>query len=202
MHRLVPIILLSITAAFADDKIPFKVGPASSYPGYQTLDKITIAAIPYLTEEQCRTAFGKVNPPKYGVVPVLVILQNDTGKTLRLDLQAEYVDIGNRRIEATPASDIPYVGVEVKRPRMPGTSPNPLPFPRGAKKGPLNTPEIETRAFAAKMLTDGSTASGFFYFQTTHIPGSKIVLSGLKDAASGKDYFYFDVPLDAKPDAK
>jgi hypothetical protein len=202
MPRLLIVILLSLTSAFADDKIPFKVGPASSYPGFQTLDKITIAAIPYLTDEQCRIAFGKVNPPKYGVVPVLVILQNDTGKTLRLDLQAEYVDIGNRRIDATPASDVPYIGVEVKRPRMPGTSPNPLPFPRGAKKGPLNTPEIETRAFAAKMLTDGSSAYGFFYFQTAHIPGSKIVLSGLKDAATGKDYFYFDVPLDAKADAR
>jgi len=195
-------VLLSIIAGFAEDKIPFKVGPASSYPGHQTLDKITIAAIPYVTEEQSRIAFGKVFPAKYGVVPVLVVLQNDTGKTLRLALEAEYVDPGNRRIDATPANDVLYLGVEVKRPRMPGTSPNPIPLPHRDKKGPLNTPEIETRAFAAKMLTDGSTAYGFFYFQTTHIPGSKLVLSGLKDAATGKDYFYFDVPFDAQPDVK
>jgi hypothetical protein len=202
MQRLLIVILLSVTAVFADDRPPFKVGPASSYPGHQSLDKITIAAIPYVTEEQSRSAFGKVNPSKYGVVPVLVILQNDTGKTLRLALEAEYVDPGNRRIESTPANDILYVGVEVKRPRMPGTSPNPIPLPRRDKKGPLNTPEIETRAFAAKMLTDGSSAYGFFYFQTEHIPGSKLVLSGLKDAATGKDYFYFDVPFDVKADAK
>lgn len=189
-------VLLSIAAVSADDKVPFRPGPASSYPNHQTLDKITIAAVPYISEDQVRSAFGKVNPPKYGVEPILVILQNDTGKTLRLDLEAEFVDPGNRRIEATPASDVLYIGTEVKRPRMPGASP--IPLPSRNKKGPLNTPEIETRAFAAKMLTDGSSASGFFYFQTPHIPGSKLVLSGLKDAASGKDYFYFEVPLDSK----
>jgi hypothetical protein len=189
-------VLLSIAAVSADDKVPFKPGPASSYPNHQTLDKITIAAVAYVSDDQVRSAFGKVNPPKYGVEPILVILQNDTGKTLRLDLEAEFVDPGNRRIESTPASDVLYIGTEVKRPRMPGASP--IPLPSRNKKGPLNTPEIETRAFAAKMLTDGSSASGFFYFQTPHIPGSKLVLSGLKDAASGKDYFYFEVPLDAK----
>jgi hypothetical protein len=189
-------VLLSIATVCADDKVPFRPGAASSYPNHQTLDKITIAAVPYITEEQSRAAFGKVNPTKYGVEPILVILQNDTGKTLRLDLEAEFVDPGNRRIEATPVSDVLYIGTEVKRPRMPGTSP--IPLPSRNKKGPLNTPEIETRAFAAKMLTDGSSASGFFYFQTPHIPGSKLVLSGLKDAASGKDYFFFEVPLDAK----
>jgi hypothetical protein len=189
-------VLLSIAAVSADDKVPFKPGPASSYPNHQTLDKITIAAVAYVSDDQVRSAFGKVNPPKYGVEPILVILQNDTGKTLRLDLEAEFVDPGNRRIESTPASDVLYIGTEVKRPRMPGASP--IPLPSRNKKGPLNTPEIETRAFAAKMLTDASSASGFFYFQTPHIPGSKLVLSGLKDAASGKDYFYFEVPLDSK----
>jgi hypothetical protein len=193
-------VLLSIAAVGADDKVPFKAGPASSYPNHQTLDKITIGAVPYVTpnvsEDQIRSAFGKVNLEKYSVMPVLVVLQNDTGKTLRLDLEAEYVDPGNRRIEATPSSEVIYIGTEVKRPRMPGTTP--IPLPSRNKKGPLNTPEIETRAFAAKMLPDGNSASGFFYFQTPYVPGSKLVLSGIKDAASGKDYFYFEVPLDAK----
>ena len=80
-------VLLTIAAVSADDKIPFKPGPASSYPNHQTLDKITIAAVPYISEDQVRSAFGKVNPAKYGVEPVLVVIQNDTGKTLRLDLR-------------------------------------------------------------------------------------------------------------------
>lgn len=198
MRRVALIVLLSIAAASADDKdkAHFTAGPASSYPNHQTMDKITIAAIPYVTEDQAKTAFGKVNPYQHGVLPVLVVMQNETGKALRLDLQAEFVDPGGKHVEATPASDVVYVDSTVKRPRMPGTSPYPNPFPRKAKGGPLNTWEIEGRAFAPKMLPPGESAFGFFYFQTQNIPGSKIYLTGIKDAASGKDYFYFEVPFE------
>ena len=191
-------VLLSIAVASADDKDKpaFKPGPASSYPNHQTMDKITIAAIPYVTEEQAKSAFGKAEPYKHGVLPVLVVMQNDTGKTLRLDLNAEFVDPGGRHVEATPASDVIYVDSNVKRPKLPGTSPYPNPFPRKPKGGPLNTWEIEGRAFAPKLLPSGESAYGFFYFQTQNIPGSKIYLTGVKDAQSGKDYFYFEVPFE------
>ena len=66
------------------------------------------------------------------------------------------------------------------------------------KSGPLNTWEIEARAFAPKMLPAGESAFGFFYFQTQNIPGSKLYLTGIKDAPSGKDYFYFEVPFEAE----
>ena len=36
--------------------------------------------------------------------------------------------------------------------------------------------------------------------QTEPIPGSKIYLTGVKDAASGEDYFYFEIPLDKQSD--
>jgi len=200
MRPVALMVLLSIAVASADDKdkARFDPGPASSYPNHQTLDKITIAAIPYVTEEQAKSAFGKVDPYKHGVLPVLVIMQNGTGKTLRLDLHAEFVDPGNRHVDATPASDVVYVDADVKRPRMPHTTPYPNPFPHKAKKGPLNTWEIEGRAFPAKMLPAGESAFGFFYFQTENIPGSKIYLTGIKDAASGQDYFYFEVPFEAQ----
>lgn len=197
MRRVALIVLLSIAALGGDDKEKrFAPEPAASYPNHQTVEKITIAAIPYTGEEQTKEAFGKANPYKYGVLPILVVLQNDTGKALKLDLQAEFIDPGERHVEATPADDVLYIGANVKRPKMPGTSPYPNPFPHGPKKGPLNTTEIETRAFAAKMLPAGESAYGFFYFQTQNMPGSRLYLTGLKDATTGKDYFYFEIPLE------
>lgn len=198
MRPVALIVLLSIAAAGGDDKDKrFAPGPAASYPAHQTIENITIAAVPYITEEQSKLAFGKANPYKYGVLPVLVVLENGTGKALRLDLEAEFVDPGNRHVDATPAEDVLYIGSNVKPPRVPGSAGRyPNPFPHGPKKGPLNTTEIETRAFAAKMLPAGESAYGFFYFQTQNMPGSKIYLTGLKDATTGKDYFYFEVPLE------
>src|SRR4051794_18156419 len=130
MRRVAPFVLgmfvlLSIAARAGDDKdkARFSPGEADSYPNHQTLDKITLAAIPYVTEDQARQAFGKVNPTQHGVTPVLLILKNETGKALRLDLHAEIIDPGNRHLEATPPGDVVYLDTNVKQPKMPGTTP-------------------------------------------------------------------------------
>src|SRR5580658_5662656 len=153
MRRVAVIVLLSIAAASADDKdkAHFSANPASSYPGHQTMDNITIAAVPYVTADQARSAFGKVNPNRHGVLPVLLVLENATGKAIRLDLHAELVDPGGKHIDATPPNDVLYVDSNPKQPKRPGSSPYPNPFPAKQKKGPLNTWEIEGRAFAPKM---------------------------------------------------
>src|ERR1035437_4033890 len=190
------IVLLSIAAQAGDDKDKdrFAPGAASSYKGSQTTEKIAIAAVPFTTEEQMHTAFGKVNPNRYGVLPVLVILENGTGKALRLALQADIVGSDGKHLDATPASDVTFIGGSGKAPPIPGA--NPLPFPRKAKKGPLNTWEIEGRAFTANLLPLGEKVFGFFYFQTDFKPGSTLYLTGISDASTGKEYLYFEVPLE------
>jgi hypothetical protein len=64
-----------------------------------------------------------------------------------------------------------------------------------SKKNPLDVWEIEGRAFAAKMLPAGQTASGFFYFATGIQRGSTLYLSGITEAGTGKELFYFEIPL-------
>jgi len=200
MRRVALIVLLSITAmgsvALAGDKekAPFKAGEADSYPGAQTLDKITIGAKPFATAELAATAFGKVDPYKYGILPVLVVIKNDTGKALRLDLQVEFIHPDNKHVEAMPPGDVVLFNGRSHDWKI--KTPSPIPLPRKNKGGPLNTWEIEGRAFSAKLIPAGETASGFFYFDVDNQPGSKLYLTGIKDAKSGKDYFYYEVPFE------
>ena len=71
-------VFLSHPATAADkDKSRFVAGAASSYAGHQTLDKITIAAVPFITDDQMKAAFGKADPVRYSVLPVLVVLENN-----------------------------------------------------------------------------------------------------------------------------
>jgi hypothetical protein len=191
-------VLLSITAAVGADKAPFTSAPASSFPGHQTLDHITIAAVPFTSDEQAASAFGKVRPYKYGILPVLVVIQNDTGKALRLNLTAEFEDARNRHIEAMPASDVILFDGAANKTWKSGTGTPPLPIPRKQKRGPLYAPEIEGLAFSARLVPPGESVRGFFYFQTPNEPGAKIYLTGIKDAATDKDYFYFEVPFEDK----
>jgi hypothetical protein len=188
---------LSIAAALAadKDKARFAPGKAASYSGQVTQDKITVAAVPYTTAEQAATVFGKVKPYQEGILPVLVIIDNGTGKALRLDLTAQLTDSENHHLEAvSPDYVVTYHAIK-KNPGTPRTSPLPLPRSTGVKKGPLNTPEISGRAFAVKLVPPGETVYGFFYFEAEYQPSSTLYLKGFSDAASGNEYLFFDVPV-------
>jgi hypothetical protein len=189
-------LLLSISAAFAADKeTPFKAAPAASYANHQSNAQITIGVDPYVTIDKVALAFGKLNPNQYGILPVLVVIQNDSDKAIRLDrLKVEYVGPNHERIEATPAKDVRYL----KPPQRPAAIDGPAGRVKvlKSKKNPLDEWEIEGRALAALMLPPGQSASGFFYFQTTLRHTATIYLNGLYEAASGKEIFYFELPLD------
>jgi hypothetical protein len=180
----------------ADKELRFAPGPASSYATRQSIDKITIAAVPYTSDEQVRSAFGKLDPNKYGILPLLLVIHNEGNQTLRLDnLKLEYITPGRTHIDPTPARDVPYVSGNIKQPRI-ENSPLPTGSPRvSRKKNPLAGGQIDVRAFSARMLPPGEQASGFFYFQTLNRVGSKLYLTGIQEAASGKELFYFEIPL-------
>ncbi len=202
MRRIALMVLLCIAvAAGADkDKDHFAPKPAASYPGRQTSEKITVAAVPYTREDEVKAAFGKVDPYKYGILPILVIIQNDTGKALRLNLKTELVDLQNNRADPMKPSDVTLVdGARKASYKVPQPPILPIPTTK-VHHGPLDTWQIEGRAFTAKLAPIGEQVYGFFYFEQDLRPGSHLYVDGLSDAETGKQYFYFEVPFeDRKP---
>jgi hypothetical protein len=186
---------MSIAAAFAADKdtATFRPAPAATFIHHQTNAQVTIGVDPYVSPDKVKTAFGKLDPYQYGILPVLVAIQNDSDKAIRLDgLRAEYVGPNRDRVEATPAKDVRYL----RGPNRPGVITGPGGTPKIlSKKNPLDAWEIEGRAFAAQMLAAGQSASGFFYFQTGLQRGATIYLNGLTEAGTNKELFYFEIPL-------
>jgi len=181
-----------------NEKSKFEVKPAASYPHHQTSEKVTIAAEPMETDEQTHEAFGKVNPYRYGVLPVLLVIRNDGPDAIKVDrIKLIYSLPDGTRIEATPAQDVRFIH---------GTrAPNGLPGPLGgigikkAPKNPLAEWEIEGRAFAAKMVPAGQSASGFVYFQVPQSSAAaSVYISGLEDPVSGKELYFFEIPMSGK----
>jgi len=189
------ILLTSIAVALAadKDKPKLEINPAGSYPHHMSSQGVTIAAVPYETEEQTKTAFGNVNPNASGVLPVLIVLENNSPNTIRLEgMKLEYTAQGGIRIENTPASEVRFL----RGAREPKMSPGPVGGVHVSRnKNPLNEWEIEGRAFSAKMIPPNDRASGFFYFQTGSRGGATVVVSGLRDAKSGQELFFFEIPL-------
>jgi hypothetical protein len=191
------LLAVSITAAFGADKekARFEVKPAAAYPHKQTSEKVTIAAEPFETDDQAREAFGKTNPFRYGVLPVLIVVQNDSPNAIRVDsMRLIYMLPDRTKVESTPASDVRFING--------ARQPKGLPGPTGgikitrAPKNPLAEPEIEARAFAAKMIPPGQSASGFVYFQVPQSSqAATVTVDGLLDATTGKELYYFEIPM-------
>ena len=55
--------------------------------------------------------------------------------------------------------------------------------------------EIEGRAMTPQMLPPGQPANGFYYFQADLQHGAILYLIGLYEAATNKEIFYFEFPL-------
>ena len=187
-------LFMSITAALAADKAQAFHAPAvADMARRQTVSRVTIGAETYVAGDKVRAAFGKLVPYDYGVLPVLLVIQNDSDETIRLDrMNAEYVGPRGSRVTATPPGDVRFARAP-RRPNLGTGSPLPIPI---KKKNPLGAWEIEGRALAAQMVPPGHTASGFVYFQTQLQDGATIYLSGLTEARTGKELFYFEIPVE------
>ncbi len=193
------LLLVSISAALPADngKAKFEVQPVSAYPHRQTSENVTIAAEPYETDEQAHEAFGKLNPYRQGILPVLIVIQNNGPDAIRVDrIKMTYVLPDRTRIESTAAQDLKYIHGA----KQPATVTGPVgPRIGRSKKNPLAEWEIEGRAFSAKMIPPGQSANGFVYFEVPQSSqAASVYISGLQNAVSGKELYYFEIPMSGK----
>ena len=178
--------------AYGDEK-PFRALAASEY-AHQSTEQVTVGAKAYDSEELTTEAFKKANLLKFGVLPVLVVIENKRGQSLSLqNLEVTLVGSDNRHVTAIGPDEVMFLGTNGKHDPQKKVQ---LPVPLPKKKNPLNAPEIVTRAFLARMLAPGDTASGFFYFEAQREKGDSLYLNGLRDARSGKEIMYFEFPLE------
>jgi len=184
---------MSIAAALAADKDQsFHAPAAADMPHRLTVSQVTIGVETYVAGEKVRAAFGKLTPYDYGVLPVLIVIRNDSPETIRLDhMKAEYVG-QHSRVTATPPDEVQFAHPG-RRPDLGAAPPSPIPI---KKKNPLGAWEIQGRALSAQMVAPGLSASGFLYFQTQIQNNATIYLSGLSEARSGKELFYFEIPVE------
>ncbi|MSV28341.1 MAG: hypothetical protein EXQ52_06300 [Bryobacterales bacterium] len=178
------------------DKARFEAPPIDSLKAKETQAGVTVAAEPFDAEVKMQAAFGKLNLSRHGILPMFVAIRNDSGQAIRFEnLRIEYIGPDRSHVESTPAGEIAYLG-GAKRPKINTGGPVPgLPGRIGKSKNPLMDWQVEGRAFSAKMLPPKETSSGFFYFQTQHHSGAKVYLTGIREAGSGKELFYFEIPL-------
>lgn len=168
----------------------FKPGPPEHY-AHQASEHVVIGAKPFDSYDLTKPVFGKkADLNRYGILPVLLVIQNDRDETVDLvDLQVKLESERGGSVASLNPNEVAFISMPPKRPEM---APSRLPH---SHKNPLNAPELYERAFTARMLPAGEQASGFFYFQANAQPGLRLYISGLVERPSGKQMLYFEIPL-------
>ena len=195
-----PLLLtLSIAMALAANKKPeFRITEEdlAKHPQKVTAEQVSMAATPYIEAEKAKPLFGgKANPYDQGILPVLVMIKNEGKETISLQrMLVEFIGSTRQKLEAIPPIEVAYL----RGPNAKVVS-SPIPGASGrmkVKKNVFNAQDFVERSLAAKMLPPGEFAYGFVYFQSGVGRGSRLLVHGLKRAQSGKDLFFFELPLD------
>lgn len=191
--------LLALSAVALLAAEGFQVNPADTYAAKQSQAGVVLAVKPYHTEILAKEAFGKGEPYKYGILPVLVVITNGGEAPIKLDrMHARYVPARSREgIESITAEDLSFFnpkGHQPKQRRIPGIGT----MGTKVKKGPLARQEFSDREFSAPIVLPGETVSGFFYFDigmgNDPLSGA-LYVAGLTNMTTSQDLFYFEIPL-------
>jgi hypothetical protein len=190
------IALLAFLASASDEQ-PFRAKPASEY-AHQDSEQVLVGAKAFDNEDLTAEAFGKkLDLLRYGILPVLVVIENKRNTAINVEhMQVELVAADGRHGSAVAPEDLIHLAEQGRKPPKIGAGP--LPFPTPRKKNPLNAPELVMRAFSAKVVPPGDSASGFFYFEARPESGDSIYLNGMQDARSRKDLLYIEFPLNPR----
>jgi hypothetical protein len=194
--------LLTIIVGFAfggdkdkpKDAQPFHAGRAVTYAAKSSQGKVTVAVKAFEREDDLRAAFGKTPLEKYGVLPVLVVIDNDGPKAVTLRLKVQFINGKNDQIDPIPPAEVQYVKPAKPPSMLDPSKQSPIPLPK--KKNPLASWEVDGRAFSAKMVPAGDSVSGFYYFQTWMWKDARLVIDGLTDTGTGEALIFFEIPLE------
>ena len=197
------VVVVGVLAAVGGDKTfsPPPAANAKTYPAHETHEDegVTIAIDPYDTPE--KAAVFKLKYGGLGLLPVRLIISNESSKTLMLqDLKVEYITAHRDKLQPATKDDLYR---RISRPEKAAGRPKiNLPIP-GPRKQPAAisrdaAQEIDSAMFLPVPVTPSSTNSGFLFFDVLDISnpeaGAHIYISGIKEAT--KEIFYFDIPLD------
>ena len=170
-------------------------------------DGLTIQVDPYLEPARAKERFGKANPLEAGILPLEVIMQNDTEQPIRVKLDAIQLEVrlrngGRQDIDWLSAEETAVLIVHPNgNPSSPGQRrlPVPLGIPVGDKKTEKIAAALRPFTLDADIVPPMGKIQGFLYFNLGRdmelAPKSTLYVPDLVIVPSNKVMIFFDVPL-------
>ena len=195
---LLTVVCLAPVSLVAKDPPQIRPQPAATYAAKDSHDDVTVAAVPYDTGEKSKAVFGKYDPLKVSVLPLYLVISNNSKDVLRLDKwTVEFMAADRQRAEPIPAGRVSQMLRGRDLPRS--LEPKRGPFPRLPDRGSSDA-DLVAKEFVLQMVPPGDTVGGFLFFDTDRrrnvVQGAKLYLLHVTWGSSGKELIYFEIKLD------
>lgn len=202
-----PLLLLGLALpAFAADRTPPPVKPATEFPAVEVHDdeKIAIAVEPYETAD--KQSLFKIDYAKYNVIPIRLIITNMGDKPISLrDARILFETAAGERIQAALPEDVERM---MSMKHQPKAMPMPSPIPGIKLKPKTQNKDVEQDfdifEYQALAVEPHTTRAGFLFYIvpiSNPLKGADLYLNKLRNAA-GEELFPFQVPFDKYLKAK
>lgn len=172
-------------------------------------DGLTILVDPYMDPARAKEKFGKADPLPAGILPIEVIMQNDTEQPIRVTLNTIQLEVrlrngGRQDIDWLTAEETAVLIVHPSgNPSTPGQRrmPVPLGIPVGDKKSDKIAATLRPLTLDADIVPPKGKIQGFLFFNLGRdpelAPKSSLYVPDLVIVPSNKVMIFFDVPLSA-----
>lgn len=178
--------------------------PASEYAAHDTHpdEHVTVAAEPCDDPKQC--SFFRVEYVQHGMLPVRVIITNDSDKALSLDdARIHFLPDGAERVQAATDDDLNRRLFTLHRTGTPRVPLVPLPIPiHHATVDKKITDDEADFGFHGTVVEPHSTAAGYLFYDIQGLDDpalrhAQLLVKQVHTLDGSKELFPFTVPFDA-----
>ena len=192
---LLGVLVLGVPFVAAKYKIKeFQVHAAGDYAAHQSLQNLVIGAYPCNTRERMLEFFDTDKLFEKGLMPVLIVVQNDGSFPVELDEdQIFLVDDSGQRYPTIPYTD---VLLEINSKKSKSNLPNIQDLHKLVKKEMLL--DFEHKAFGEKLIAPGSTDHGVIFYRLPaggNLEGHRLYFPEIVNRTNNARLMFFEFDL-------
>ena len=171
---------------------------------------MSVSVDPYTDQARAKEKFGKANPLPAGILPVEVIIHNETAQPIHINLNTIQLEVHIRDerqdvdwlapVEVASAIVHPDGPPAPKQRRVPVVG---IPLPSKDKKVEKLAEELQPLMLDSDVVPPMATIHGFLFFNMSHelslVPSSSFYLPDAAFLPSNNPLIFFEIPLGPGP---
>jgi hypothetical protein len=167
---------------------------------------MSVSADPYTSPQRSKDKFGKANPLPLGILPIEVVMRNETSEPIHIDLRTIQLEIRGRgdRLQGIDWLTVDEVAGAIAHPKGPPAPqsrrfPMGIPLPQKDTKAEKIADVLRPLALDADIVPPMGMIHGFLFFDLGHglslLANASLYVPDAISMTSSKPLIFFEVPL-------